>query len=161
MLSNRGVNGIDGVISSALGVSAGQSAPVVALVGDLAFLHDASALVALGDDAGGSCTLVVLDNGGGGIFSFLPQATELDAARFEQLFGTTPQVSVASVGRGFGLQVEAVSDLAGLDAALDRFVGRSDRGLVVVEVPGRAENRLLHDRLHAAVAEVLGASLGW
>jgi 2-succinyl-5-enolpyruvyl-6-hydroxy-3-cyclohexene-1-carboxylate synthase len=161
VLANRGVNGIDGVVSSALGVAAGRSAPVVALLGDLAFLHDATSFAEVGADRHGSCTFVVLDNSGGGIFSFLPQARDLDPARFEQLFGTAPQVSVASVGEGYGLPVETVSSLSGLDGALARFVGRSDRSLVVVRVPPRAENARLHDRLDEAVAEAVGAALGW
>ena len=74
VLANRGVNGIDGVVSTALGVAAsgsGQGARTIALMGDLTFLHDVSGLVNLPELP---CTFVVLDNGGGGIFSFLPQA---------------------------------------------------------------------------------------
>jgi len=79
VLANRGVNGIDGVTSTARGVAAAGEAPVVALVGDLAFLHDVSGLVrSPGAPAGATCTLVVVDNGGGAIFSFLPQAEALD-----------------------------------------------------------------------------------
>ena len=66
---------------------AGQGTRTVALLGDLAFLHDVSGLVNLPELP---CTFVVLDNGGGGIFSFLPQATVLEPAVFEQLFGTPP-----------------------------------------------------------------------
>jgi 2-succinyl-5-enolpyruvyl-6-hydroxy-3-cyclohexene-1-carboxylate synthase len=160
VLANRGVNGIDGITSSALGVAAGQSGPVVCLLGDLAFLHDVSALAALSGPAAGSCTLVVLDNGGGGIFNFLPHAEALPAERFERLFGTAPAASVASVGRGFGLPVAEVATLGELDAALGRFVGVEPCALVRVAVPERAENRSLHDRVHAAVGGALGAGPG-
>ena len=90
VLANRGANGIDGVVSTALGVAAGESgagARTVALLGDLAFLHDVSGLVNLPELP---CTFVVVDNGGGGIFSFLPQAGSLTTGTFERLFGTPP-----------------------------------------------------------------------
>jgi 2-succinyl-5-enolpyruvyl-6-hydroxy-3-cyclohexene-1-carboxylate synthase len=158
VMSNRGANGIDGVTSTALGVAAGGDQPVIALLGDLAFLHDASALASIGAEAG-SCTLVVLDNGGGGIFSFLPQASLLDRQRFERLFATAPRVSVGDVGRGFGLAVADVSTLAALDEALVGFVGHEPRSLIRVEVASREENVALHDRIHAAVAEAVRATI--
>ena len=101
VLANRGANGIDGVVSTALGVAASGRGPgvrTVALLGDLTFLHDVSGLVNLPDVP---CTFVVLDNGGGGIFSFLPQAAALDAPVFEQLFGTPPTSDVGAVGARF------------------------------------------------------------
>jgi 2-succinyl-5-enolpyruvyl-6-hydroxy-3-cyclohexene-1-carboxylate synthase len=159
VLSNRGANGIDGVTSTALGVASGQDTPVVAVLGDLAFLHDASALASVGDDTGGSCTLVVLDNGGGGIFSFLPQAGILESERFERVFGTQPQVSVSEVARGFGLPVADVSTLAALDEALGRFAGRQQRCVIRVELPSRTDNVALHERIHAAVIDATRATL--
>jgi 2-succinyl-6-hydroxy-2,4-cyclohexadiene-1-carboxylate synthase len=91
-LSNRGANGIDGVVSTALGAAAAGVGPVVLVVGDVSFLHDLNALVSarLHDL---SATIVLVDNDGGGIFSFLPQATT-DAPEvglpehYEELFGT-------------------------------------------------------------------------
>jgi 2-succinyl-5-enolpyruvyl-6-hydroxy-3-cyclohexene-1-carboxylate synthase len=159
VVANRGANGIDGVVSSALGVAAGQDEPVVAVVGDLAFLHDSSALVRFRDDSGGSCTLVVIDNAGGGIFNFLPQSTLLDHRRFERLFATAPAVSIAEVARGFGLPVADVSTLAALGEALERFVGHERLSVIVVEVPQRDENVALHDRIHRAVAVAARAAL--
>ena len=87
MIANRGANGIDGVVSTAVGVAAGSAAPTALLVGDIALLHDSNGLLgAAGRNADLVC--VVVDNDGGGIFSFLPQATALAAERFEALFGT-------------------------------------------------------------------------
>ena len=80
--------------------------------------------------------VVVLDNGGGGIFSFLPQATALDTPVFEQLFGTPPTSDVGAVGRGFGLPVHEVTALSQLEPAL----AAPAPALVRVRVPGRAEN---------------------
>ena len=147
VLANRGVNGIDGVVSTALGVAASGPSPglrTVALLGDLTFLHDVSGLVNLPEVP---CTFVVLDNGGGGIFSFLPQATALDTPVFEQLFGTPPTSDVGAVGRGFGLPVHEVTALSQLEPAL----AAPAPALVRVRVPGRAENVALHDAINQAV----------
>jgi 2-succinyl-5-enolpyruvyl-6-hydroxy-3-cyclohexene-1-carboxylate synthase len=159
VLSNRGANGIDGVTSSALGVAAGQDGPVVAVLGDLAFLHDASALVVMGEATHGSCTLVVLDNGGGGIFSFLPHAETIANERFERLFATVPRVSVGEVARGFGLPVADVSTLGALDEAVGRFVGHEPCSVIRVEVPSRRDNVGLHERIHLAVGHATRAAL--
>lgn len=106
LLGNRGVSGIDGVVSSALGAASAGEGPVVAIVGDLSFVHDLNALVAArlhSLDA----TIVVIDNDGGGIFSFLPQATAdaPDAGlpeHYEEVFGTPHGVNVLSVARALG-----------------------------------------------------------
>ena len=154
VLANRGVNGIDGVVSTALGVAAasidsvGPRGPTIALLGDLAFLHDVSGLVNLG---GEPCTFVVPDNGGGGIFSFLPQAETLDHDTFERLFATPPTSDVAAVARGFGMTAREVTTLEELEPALD---GPAP-ALVRVRVPGRAENVALHDALNQAVRRAL------
>ncbi len=149
VLANRGVNGIDGVVSTALGIAAsgdGAGTQTIALMGDLTFLHDVSGLVNLPDVP---CTFVVLDNGGGGIFSFLPQATSVDPTLFEQLFGTPPSSDIAAVARGFGLPVQEVSELSQLESALAAPV--SAPSLVLVKVPGRAENVALHEAINQAV----------
>jgi 2-succinyl-5-enolpyruvyl-6-hydroxy-3-cyclohexene-1-carboxylate synthase len=147
VLSNRGVNGIDGVVSTALGVAASAGGPgtrTIALMGDLTFLHDVSGLVNLSDSA---CTFVVLDNGGGGIFSFLPQASAVEPAVFEQLFGTPPTSDIGAVARGFGLPVHEVTALTQLEPAL----GALTPSLVRVMVPGRPQNVALHDAINQAV----------
>ncbi|MFM9136837.1 MAG: thiamine pyrophosphate-dependent enzyme, partial [Actinomycetota bacterium] len=87
VLSNRGANGIDGVVATAIGVALGSREPVTVLIGDVALLHDSSSLVNVVDHAI-DLHIVLIDNRGGGIFSFLPQAAALETDRFEQLFGT-------------------------------------------------------------------------
>lgn len=106
ILGNRGVSGIDGLVSSALGAAAAAVGPVVAVIGDLAFIHDMNALVAARLHAL-DLTLIVIDNDGGGIFSFLPQAaTERPEVglpeHYEQLFGTPHGVDVLAVARALG-----------------------------------------------------------
>jgi 2-succinyl-5-enolpyruvyl-6-hydroxy-3-cyclohexene-1-carboxylate synthase len=143
VLANRGVNGIDGVVSTALGVAA-SGTRTVALLGDLTFLHDVSGLVNLPET---NCTFVVLDNGGGGIFSFLPQASSVEPSRFEQLFGTPPTSDIGAVAAGFGLPVHTVTDVAQLEPAL----AAPAPALVRVPVPGRAENVARHEAINEAV----------
>jgi 2-succinyl-5-enolpyruvyl-6-hydroxy-3-cyclohexene-1-carboxylate synthase len=159
VVANRGANGIDGVCSTARGVATGGS-PVVAVVGDLAFLHDASALLTPLGHAPASCTLVVVDNDGGGIFNFLPQAEVLDMGRFETLFGTRQSAQVAEVARGFGLAVREAATADELDAALGESVASRALSVVRVPVPARRENVALHGRIDAAVATAVRLAIG-
>ena len=125
VLANRGANGIDGIVSTALGVAAsgeGDTTRTVALLGDLTFLHDVSGLVNLAG-AEADCTFVVLDNGGGGIFSFLPQASSVAPAAFEHLFGTPPSSDLCAVAR-----VRAVRARRGDRLATRVGSGRADAG---------------------------------
>jgi 2-succinyl-5-enolpyruvyl-6-hydroxy-3-cyclohexene-1-carboxylate synthase len=143
VLANRGVNGIDGIVSTALGIAA-SGTRTIALLGDLALLHDVSGLVNLSD---WPCQLVVLDNGGGGIFSFLPQAESTERATFERLFGTPPTSDLARVARGFGLPVHQVTALSQLEGALCEPAP----ALIRVRVPGRPDNVALHQAINEAV----------
>jgi 2-succinyl-5-enolpyruvyl-6-hydroxy-3-cyclohexene-1-carboxylate synthase len=153
VLANRGANGIDGVVSTAVGVAAGGPGPVTVLAGDIAFLHDANALLGL---AGRELdlTIVVVDNRGGGIFSFLPQAAAMAPERFERLFGTPHDVDLASLAAVHGVPAITVHAVDGLVPALD--VARSAPGSHVVVVPtDRQANVAVHDEVHAAVADAL------
>ena len=151
VLANRGANGIDGVVSTAFGVAASEpDSRTIALVGDLAFLHDVSALVNVPHVP---CTVVVVDNGGGGIFSFLPQADEVERDTFERLFGTPPSSDLGAVARGFGLAVKDVATLAELDQALS--ASTEAPSIVRVRVPGRAPNAALHQAINEAVHRAL------
>jgi 2-succinyl-5-enolpyruvyl-6-hydroxy-3-cyclohexene-1-carboxylate synthase len=152
VLANRGANGIDGVVSTAMGVAL-ATGPTVALVGDLAFLHDVSALVR-GVGTGAPCTVVVADNHGGGIFSFLPPASALDPASFETLFGTEQAPDVAAVAAGFGIPVEEIGPGDGpgaLQAALDRRIRQGGVAVVRVRLPDRAANVEIHADLNGRI----------
>ncbi|MEN9644479.1 MAG: 2-succinyl-5-enolpyruvyl-6-hydroxy-3-cyclohexene-carboxylic-acid synthase [Actinomycetota bacterium] len=147
--SNRGANGIDGVIATGIGVAAGIDAPTVVLLGDVAFCHDQSSLTALAARQL-PLTIVVIDNDGGGIFSFLPQRTSLTTERFEQLFGTPHGTDIVAVARAHGLGARTVESVDDLLAAVD------DREAVVVRVVStRDHNVAVHDAAHAAVAAAL------
>jgi 2-succinyl-5-enolpyruvyl-6-hydroxy-3-cyclohexene-1-carboxylate synthase len=150
ILANRGANGIDGVVSTALGAAAGTAKRTFAFLGDLAFLHDVSGLVNLPEVP---CTFVVVDNGGGGIFSFLPQARALAPESFETLFATPPTSDIGAVARGFGLPVEEVTRRSELEPALAAVPPTP--ALVRVRVPSRTENVAVHDAINQAVRRAL------
>ncbi len=146
--ANRGANGIDGVLSTGLGRALAGRTSVV-LLGDLAFVHDSNALVALTERTA-DLRVVVVDNDGGGIFSFLPQATELPPERYEQLFGTPLGTDVVALARAHGL---AATTVTSADELIDHL-GRP--GPWVVRVPSnRPDNVEVHRALHDAVARAL------
>lgn len=149
VMANRGANGIDGVISTAVGVALARPEPVAVLVGDVATLHDSNALLGL---AGRNVdlTVVVVDNDGGGIFSFLPQATALPAATFEELFGTPHGVDLVALAAAHGLSAMEVGDMASLRAAVTGSVGHRGTTVIVVRT-SRNTNVDVHNRLHDEV----------
>ncbi|HEX2699562.1 MAG TPA: 2-succinyl-5-enolpyruvyl-6-hydroxy-3-cyclohexene-1-carboxylic-acid synthase [Acidimicrobiales bacterium] len=156
VLANRGANGIDGVVSTALGTAVAGGGHTVAVVGDLAFLHDSNGLlIPPGTGTGVDATIVVVDNDGGGIFSFLPQATSLSEARFERLLGTPHGLDLAAVARAHGVEAGAVSTVDEVAAA----AARRPQGVrvFVARTPGRAANAALHAQLNRAVGDALGA----
>ncbi len=147
--ANRGANGIDGIVSTAVGIAlAGR--PTVLVVGDLAFLHDVTGLVGAAG-RGIDLTVLVVDNDGGGIFSFLPQAGSLDPAQFELLFGTPHGLDLVAVARAFGVTAREVDDVGD---ALEEAVGAGGARVLLVRTD-RAANVDVHARLHAAVLSAL------
>ena len=149
VLANRGANGIDGVLSTAIGVAAGCGAPVLALVGDLAFLYDAGALLgAARRDL--ALTVIVVDNNGGGIFSFLPQATALPAREFERYWGTPHDVDILAVAGAYGAEAIEIADRSHLDRVVER-VGQPGLRVALVR-SDRPGNVTAHEMLHDAVA---------
>ena len=157
LLSNRGANGIDGVVSTALGAAAADVGAVTLVVGDVSFLHDLNALVAARLH-GLSATLVLIENDGGGIFSFLPQATT-DAPEvglpdhYEELFGTPHGIDLGPIVVALGGQYTAVGPAELREALCDPFVGPGVRLLGFRT--DRDRNVELHREAAAAVAEAL------
>jgi 2-succinyl-5-enolpyruvyl-6-hydroxy-3-cyclohexene-1-carboxylate synthase len=149
VLANRGVAGIDGTVSTALGAALAHPGPGYALLGDLTLLHDTTGLVIGPDEPRPDLTLVVLNDRGGGIFGLLEQGAPEHAAAFERVFGTPHQVDLAALCAALGLgHVE-------IDLGDDAAVGKAlapEPGLRLVEV--RADRTALrsgHARLRAAV----------
>jgi 2-succinyl-5-enolpyruvyl-6-hydroxy-3-cyclohexene-1-carboxylate synthase len=157
--ANRGANGIDGVVSTALGVALGSGVPVAVLVGDVAMVHDTTALVAL-NRRGVDLTVVVVDNDGGGIFSFLDQARLLDKGLFEELFGTPHGVDLQAVATAMGLPATTVSSPDDLASVLAERARPGGGASMVVVRTTRADNVAVHQSLHAGVADALAAG-GW
>ena len=156
VLASRGASGIDGLVSSATGAALAHQAagggPAAALLGDLAFLHDAPGLFAGPEEARPDLVLVVANNDGGGIFSTLEQAAL--PAPFERVFGTPHRARLAGLAAAAGIGHVVVTRAADLPAAL-----KGD-GIRIVEVPAdRAAGTALRRRLAGAAALAVTAQL--
>ncbi len=153
VVANRGINGIDGVVATAIGVSRGLGdEPVTVLIGDVAALHDIGAIL----DAARSripLTIVIPHNDGGGIFSFLPVRHAIDAERYTELFHTPHGTDFSFLDGVDGLHFAQV-DVAGLGEALTA-VGASE-GTAVIVVPVETDrNVAAHRAVQDAVTEAL------
>ena len=145
-LGQRGVSGIDGVVSAALGAAAVSEGPLVLVIGDLSLYHDMNGLLAAREREVGA-TVVLLNNDGGGVFSFLPQANDVE--HFEELFGTPHGLDFGRVADLYGLAYTPAHDVTSFDAALADSL-RSP-GVQMIEVPSdRGANVALHRRLWSA-----------
>ncbi|WP_143415038.1 2-succinyl-5-enolpyruvyl-6-hydroxy-3-cyclohexene-1-carboxylic-acid synthase [Geobacillus sp. E263] len=154
ILANRGANGIDGVVSSALGASA-VTEPLVLVIGDLSFYHDLNGLLAA-KMHGLHATIIVLNNNGGGIFSFLPQAKH--KKHFEMLFGTPTDLQFEHAVRMYEGNYQKIKTWD----EFRHYVTQSltTDGLHVMEVCTSRENnvrkhRLLWEKVSQEIAEFL------
>lgn len=153
VLANRGLAGIDGTVSTAIGVALGHGAPTYALMGDLTFLHDVNGLVLGPAEPRPDLCLVVVNNDGGGIFGLLEPGEHPQADVVERVFGTATGVDVAALCAGAGVPHTMPTTRADLVEAL-----RPKPGLRVVEVrTDRHANRALHAELREAAATAIAA----
>ncbi|MBY0599109.1 2-succinyl-5-enolpyruvyl-6-hydroxy-3-cyclohexene-1-carboxylic-acid synthase [Bacillus bingmayongensis] len=154
VMANRGVNGIDGIISTALGAST-VCEPLVLVIGDLSFYHDLNGLLAakLHDL---NVTIVVVNNDGGGIFSFLPQYESKE--HFESLFGTPIGLDYEHVVKMYGGSFARVNGWEAFREEVQK--GTTEKGLHVVEIcTNREENLQLHRELWANTSKTVTALL--
>ena len=149
--ANRGANGIDGQIATAIGISTGVLGRTIGVMGDLAFAHDQGSLALLKNHP--EVTLIVVDNGGGGIFDFLPIAAAIEPDEMERLFTTPSEIDPLALASSHGLDVSLPSTTEGLSDSL------SGRAQVVVVKTDRDRNLALHRELNDAVAAALDESL--
>ncbi len=143
--ANRGANGIDGVISTAIGVAL-TGMPTTLLIGDVAFLHDSTALTAL-RDRDLDLTIVVTDNDGGAIFSFLPQHALLSPEEYELLFGTPHGTDLASLVRAHGIREMPWPRDPDASADAQQDLLSPDGVRVVIATTDRERNLTLHASL--------------
>jgi 2-succinyl-5-enolpyruvyl-6-hydroxy-3-cyclohexene-1-carboxylate synthase len=148
--ANRGANGIDGLASTSAGLATGSGSRTWSVLGDLALFHDLGGLAAAREAA--DLRLIVIDNSGGGIFHFLPQAAAMPEGEFEALLGTPAGLDPADAARLFGLTVAVPATPAELNHALG-----GDARMVVVRTD-RRRNLELHRELAEAAASSLASS---
>ncbi|HET7508569.1 MAG TPA: thiamine pyrophosphate-dependent enzyme, partial [Solirubrobacterales bacterium] len=147
-LSNRGANGIDGLISSGIGAARASDRPTTIVTGDLGLLHDLGGLAAL-REVSTPVRIVVIDNGGGGIFHFLPQEGAMPEDEFEALLGTPRGVDATKAAALFDLPHRRLDSLDEFPAAL-----AAGTGLIEVRTDRRTNveaHRALAARVHEAL----------
>jgi 2-succinyl-5-enolpyruvyl-6-hydroxy-3-cyclohexene-1-carboxylate synthase len=151
ILASRGASGIDGTVSAAIGAALAHDGPAFALIGDLAFLHDAPGLALGPDEPRPDLCLIVVNNDGGGIFSTLEQAAF--GRSFERLFGTPHRAGLDHLAAAFGLPYQRLEQPEDLGKALP------GAGLRIVEAQtDRAAGAALRDRLREAAAAAVRAA---
>ena len=128
-LCNRGANGIDGIVSTSLGASFGSEEKVVCLIGDVAATHDFGGILA-SIRLEAEMTIVILDNGGGGIFSFLPIRNAIDKEQFDKYFLTSPMLPFADVFKSLRVDVSTPQTIKELKAETKKSMSKS--GLSVI-----------------------------
>jgi len=148
VLTSRGASGIDGTTSAAIGAALAHGGPAFALIGDLAFLHDAPGLALGPSEPRPDLCLIVVNNDGGGIFSTLEQAAF--PGSFERLFGTPHGAGLDYLAAAFGLPYQRLEQPGDLSKAV------AGTGLRVVEAQTeRAAGAALRARLGDVAAEAI------
>ncbi|CAB4616372.1 unannotated protein [freshwater metagenome] len=148
--SNRGTNGIDGVISTSIGIALASQASVTVYIGDVAFLHDSTALIGL-LRRGIRLRIVVVNNDGGSIFSFLPQVEHVTESTFELLYGTPHGVNISDIAAAHGITYVTASNHNEL-----RHVLESSETQIIEIKTNRSTNVDTHSALNDAVVSAIG-----
>ncbi len=144
---NRGASGIDGLIASAAGYAAGLKKPVTLMIGDVSTLHDLNSLAML-RDIEQPLVIVVLNNGGGGIFSFLPIAQHADIV--EKFFGTPHSYTFANAAAMFELNYAQPMDAASFTQHYKKAL-QSSTSTIIEVINSREENMKFHQQLQSSL----------
>ncbi len=149
--ANRGACGIDGVMASACGFSAGAERPVNIVIGDLAFLHDISSLkLVIENDK--PVIIIVINNKGGGIFHFLPIADHENV--FEEFFGTPHDIGFEHAGDMYGLSYSAPATITDFKEVYEKLLKENKSGIIEI-ASDRKINHTVHRALRAHILEIL------
>jgi 2-succinyl-5-enolpyruvyl-6-hydroxy-3-cyclohexene-1-carboxylate synthase len=162
VLCNRGANGIDGIVSSAFGAAADGDAPVVLLIGDVALAHDIGGLLAA-KRLNLKLTIVLINNGGGGIFDFLPVSRTAMAQEYDiytRHIATPMGFDFAQAAALYGLAHERVATVPAFRAALERALSPQTGSAIVEVQTDRASNVELHGRVWSAVSKAHASTDG-
>jgi 2-succinyl-5-enolpyruvyl-6-hydroxy-3-cyclohexene-1-carboxylate synthase len=157
VLCNRGANGIDGIVSSAFGAAASADGPVVLLIGDVALAHDIGGLLAA-ERLELKLTIVLIDNGGGGIFDFLPISHAPMAAEhgiYARHIATPTGLDFERAAALYGLTHERVETIPAFRAALEQAFSPQVGSAIVEVLTDRARNVELHRQIWADIAREL------
>jgi 2-succinyl-5-enolpyruvyl-6-hydroxy-3-cyclohexene-1-carboxylate synthase len=154
IFGNRGVSGIDGNIATAAGMAQGTKKPTIALLGDLAFLHDLNSLAYL-RDISTPVLLCVVNNGGGGIFSFLPISHRKEA--FETFFAAAHPFSFSSAADLFGIPYYRPQSFLEFQELLLKQKEKPQSGIIEI-VTDRVENVAVHEQINTAIRTCLNSA---
>lgn len=152
--ANRGVSGLDGVTSTALGIAAASDASEtnVLLIGDLGVLHDLNGLWAnRGSSADLQLVIIVVDNNGGGIFRLFPMADEMGESIYSRVVGTPQDVNIAQVAQALDIEVVEINDITGLRNALDDAIEAGGVRMIYCNTDSR-QNVAVATKLYEAVS---------
>ncbi len=151
VFGNRGVSGIDGNIATAVGIAQGMQKPLIALLGDLAFLHDMNSLALLSSAKHPIC-LIIVNNGGGGLFSFLPVYEKKEA--FERFFASSHTFTFSDAASLFQISYAQPKSAHDIDTLLTDF--SQNRKSILIEVfTDRTENLSVHQQIAASIKRAL------
>ena len=154
VLSQRGANGIDGLVAGAVGASSVGQRPVTLVLGDVSLSHDAGSL-ALAQRVSAPLVITVLDNGGGRIFDLLPAGRRFQHQPVYEHFATSPAIDAQTLAAAFGLCHVRVEGTSELEAALSSAYRLGAATVVQVKVPDHGA-RAVSDAVDAALEEDFG-----
>jgi 2-succinyl-5-enolpyruvyl-6-hydroxy-3-cyclohexene-1-carboxylate synthase len=147
--SNRGASGIDGIVSSALGVASKSDKETLLLVGDLSFYHDMNGLLAA-SRYNLNITIVVVNNRGGGIFSFLPISDE-KSETFDEFWSTSHELDFSHVAKLYNCKYQKVDSIHSLNNAL--YESRNSKGINIIEAITNIGENVKQHRMISALLE--------